>query len=468
MTENNHPCATAVEGHGGIVKDLKEWTSNNWRKTGTVKETKEMKVNIGTIVERMFCDWVNEMLCDLADMEELGQNSQREFQLRNQAIKTVRESLSPEELVAVQAKKTRVALSGHPPEKQSANYGHSRIEADDKKCFLEMGMLSLSLVAWVDTTREFKVQVNDSMAYLMGSQKQNFTEKNKDFVQEMLRKFLEYMFYLHEMLCVIPNVGTAIAATSTGINAPTGDESRKSEVGTDSQGYPQLPKVLLVVTKDLVKLCREYMNVQYSIATGKLDSRMCVAEVCGNPKLFIGNGCLPKDWDMSGNVCKNSMKKHLQDPQNMDKGMLLDLLEHWHFQEIAHRCSTALQFTHYMHGKVRLPAAVDPAPSNGGNRLPQKSPTVSTLNLDTLLPFEGSAKSGAGEDTEVGHSTTLMEAGNRGNRSRDRTLGEQGHGSTNRGSEQNGPTGDDNSWECDSIFAQVKDTSCVDSTADAS
>ncbi|KAG6905392.1 hypothetical protein DXG01_002999 [Tephrocybe rancida] len=159
---NNHPHATAVEGHGGIVKDLKEWTSNNWRNTGTVKETKEMKVNIATVVERMFRDWVNRTLRDLANVEELGQNSQQEFQLRNWAIKMVRESLSPEELVAVQAEETQVAASGHRPETQCATtdkYGHSRIEADDKKCFLEMGMLSLSLVAWVDSTREFKVQV---------------------------------------------------------------------------------------------------------------------------------------------------------------------------------------------------------------------------------------------------------------------------------------------------------------------
>ncbi|KAG6913883.1 hypothetical protein DXG01_003709 [Tephrocybe rancida] len=115
---NNVPCATAVEGHGGIVKDLKEWTSNNWRNTGTVKETKEMKVNIATIVEQMFRDQVNETLHDLADVEELGQSSQREFQLCNQVIKMVRESLSPEELVAVQAKKSRVAPPSHPPEKQ--------------------------------------------------------------------------------------------------------------------------------------------------------------------------------------------------------------------------------------------------------------------------------------------------------------------------------------------------------------
>ncbi|KAG6912173.1 hypothetical protein DXG01_016763, partial [Tephrocybe rancida] len=101
------------------------------------------------------------------------------------------------------------------------------------------------------------------MAYLKGSRKQSFAERNNDFVQEMLRKFLEYTFYLHDMLCVIPNVGSSIAATSTGITAPTGDEPRHSEVGTDSRGYPQLPTIFPARTKDLVKLCRDYMNAQY-------------------------------------------------------------------------------------------------------------------------------------------------------------------------------------------------------------
>ncbi|KAG6902783.1 hypothetical protein DXG01_000664, partial [Tephrocybe rancida] len=78
---------------------------------------------------------------------------------------------------------------------------------------------------------------------------------------------------------------------------------------------------------------------------------MSVTEVCVNPKLFIRNGCLPKDWDMTGHVRKNSNKKLLRDPQNMDKAMLLDLLEHWRLREKAHGCAKALEFTHYMHGK---------------------------------------------------------------------------------------------------------------------
>ncbi|KAG6913144.1 hypothetical protein DXG01_009273 [Tephrocybe rancida] len=81
----NHLHANAVEGNVGIVKELKEWTSNNWRKTGTAKDSKDVKVNITVIVECMFWDRVNETLCDLVGVEELGQDPQREFQLRNRA-----------------------------------------------------------------------------------------------------------------------------------------------------------------------------------------------------------------------------------------------------------------------------------------------------------------------------------------------------------------------------------------------
>ncbi|KAG6905409.1 hypothetical protein DXG01_002896 [Tephrocybe rancida] len=157
----NHPCVNAVEGNVGIVKELKEWMSNNWRKTVTVKDSQHVKVNIAVIVDCMFWDRVNDTLCDLVGVEELGQDPQREFQLRNHVIKMVRKSLSPEEMVSVNAEKARVVSSSNPPDKQCAianRHGQSRIDAENKKCFMEMGMFSLSLVAWVDSTGEFKVQ----------------------------------------------------------------------------------------------------------------------------------------------------------------------------------------------------------------------------------------------------------------------------------------------------------------------
>ncbi|KAG6913911.1 hypothetical protein DXG01_003587 [Tephrocybe rancida] len=177
-TRTKHLHSTPVEGDVGIVKELKEWTSNNWRKTTTGNNTQDMKVNIGTIVKHMFWDRVNETLRGLVGVEELGQNPQQEFQLRNCAIKTVRGNLSPEEMVSVNAEKVRVAAFGNPPDKQRGyvgtlslsgvfcsqdvsiadRYEQSRVKAEDKKRFMEMGMFSLSLVAWIDSTGQFKVQ----------------------------------------------------------------------------------------------------------------------------------------------------------------------------------------------------------------------------------------------------------------------------------------------------------------------
>ncbi|KAG6904707.1 hypothetical protein DXG01_007775, partial [Tephrocybe rancida] len=308
--------------------ELKEWTSNNWRKTATAKDSKDMKVNIAVIVEHMFRHRVNEMLCDLVGVEELGQDPQREFQLWNCAIKMVRKNLSPEEM---------------------------------------------------DT----------------------FTERNTNFVSEMLWKFLQYIFYLHDIVCVAPNIGAATTVTGTGVEMLTPPEPPQPVVlETDSCGYPRLPKVFPGLTRDLVKLCCEYMNAQYSkpnnftsfsylmfvgIVSGKPDSRMCVAEVCTNPKAFIAGGCLPKDWDMTGNVGKNSTKRILWDPQNMDKGMLLDLLEHWRLQEKAHGCATALQFTHFMRGKEHLPTVIAPTYTYSAMVSPRKKPTMQALDMNSLL-----------------------------------------------------------------------------------
>ncbi|KAG6904981.1 hypothetical protein DXG01_005843 [Tephrocybe rancida] len=194
------------------------------------------------------------------------------------------------------------------------------------------------------------------MVFLKGSRKETFRERNKDFVQEMLRKFLEYIFYLHDMACVAPSVGEASITTNTGITAPVPDPPQLLLLGTDSRGYPRLPETFPSQIKELVKLCREYMNAQYSIACGKANCRMSVADVTSSPKSFIAKGCLPQDWDMSRSPGKNCTKKILRDAQNMDKAMLLDLLEHWRLREKAHGCAKALQFTHYMHGKQRMPA----------------------------------------------------------------------------------------------------------------
>ncbi|KAG6906129.1 hypothetical protein DXG01_015782 [Tephrocybe rancida] len=482
----NHPHVNAAEGDVGIVKELKEWTSNNWWKTGTAKDSEDVKVNIAVIVERMFQDRVNETLHDLVGVEELGQDPQREFQLRNRAIKMVRKNLSPEEMVSVNAEKARVASSGNPLEKQRycgnqhgwcldwadgrvdargtwahkvasgwgpfctpllppsspsnsrpeeapesvghAKYlmpsihslssksvdahlhyllnlhGQSRIDAEDKKWFMEMGMLSLTLVAWVDSTGEFKVQAHDSMVFLKGSQKDTFAERNTNFVNEMLRKFLQYIFYLHDIVCVAPNIGAATTVTGTGVAVPTPPEpSQQVILEMDSRGFPRLPGVFPGLTKDLVKLCHEYMNAQYSIASGKPDSRMCVAELCANPKSFIAGGCLPKDWDMTGNVRKNSTKKILRDPQNMDKGMLLDLLEHWRLWEKAHGCATALQFTHFMRGKECLPTVIAPAHTNNAMVSPWKKSTMKALDMNS--------QSNDGSVTQK-MATTVTETGN--------------------------------------------------------
>ncbi|KAG6913291.1 hypothetical protein DXG01_008138 [Tephrocybe rancida] len=126
-----------------------------------------------------------------------------------------------------------------------------------------------------------------------------------------------------------------------------------------------------------------------------------VALYPGNP---IPACCLPKDWDMTGNVRKNSMKKILQDPQNMDKGMLLDLLEHWHLQEKVHGCATALQFTHFMWGKEHLTTVIAPAHTYNAVVSPRKKSTTQALDMNS--------QSSNGSVT-LKTVTMVMEAGNK-------------------------------------------------------
>ncbi|KAG6912408.1 hypothetical protein DXG01_014832, partial [Tephrocybe rancida] len=173
---------------------------------------------------------------------------------------------------------------------------------------------------------------------------------------------------------------------------------------------------------------------------------MSIADVTSSPKSFITKGCLPKDWDMTGSPPKSSTKKVHRDAQNMDKAMLLDLLEHWRLREKEHGCAKALEFTHYMHGKECMPAVGVAKSCHSHGSSPQKKPTKATFNIDSLLPFDkegddadmNKATSGDNTDTNERHGEDATHtqaqaskeaiAGNAAAASRNKGNAEQTHG----------------------------------------
>ncbi|KAG6914225.1 hypothetical protein DXG01_001672 [Tephrocybe rancida] len=184
----NNPRAVGIEGpmvankRNNIVKELKHWAVNNWRCNNNRNNgSHELKVNVSTIVDRLYPEQVNKVLCDLIGVNELGRDRQREFEQRKRTIRKVQDELSTMEFAHVWAEKAQLGAVSNPPDIQHKYVLHSlsiivwapyepvhrlaktqavaRIKGADTKCLKEMGMVSLILVGWVKENGKMGVEL---------------------------------------------------------------------------------------------------------------------------------------------------------------------------------------------------------------------------------------------------------------------------------------------------------------------
>ncbi|KAG6914542.1 hypothetical protein DXG01_016747, partial [Tephrocybe rancida] len=167
--DTNNPRAVGIEGpmvadkRNNIVKELKHWAVNNWLHDNNWNGgSHELKVNVSTIVDRLYPERVYKALCDLIGVNKLGRDRQREFEQRKRAIRKVQDELSTMEFAHVRAEKAQLGVVGNPPDiqhKLAKIQAVARIKGADTKRLKEMGMVSLTLVSWVKENEKMGVEL---------------------------------------------------------------------------------------------------------------------------------------------------------------------------------------------------------------------------------------------------------------------------------------------------------------------
>ncbi|KAG6904856.1 hypothetical protein DXG01_006685 [Tephrocybe rancida] len=190
----------AAEDQNNIVKELKQWAVNNWHRDNSWKDgSHDLNMNVSAVVDWLYPDWVDKVLCNLIGVEELGGNRQREFQQRKRTIRKVQDELSNTEFLQVQAEKAKLGSGGNPPEIQhrlATTQGAAKIKAADAKCLKEMGMVSLTLIGWVKENGKMGIELHDYITELQGIKKPCFSDTYQNLSTKMIDKFMLYLFAL--------------------------------------------------------------------------------------------------------------------------------------------------------------------------------------------------------------------------------------------------------------------------------
>ncbi|KAG6913020.1 hypothetical protein DXG01_010363 [Tephrocybe rancida] len=274
--DTNNPWAVGIEGpmvadkQNNIVKELKHWAVNNWHRDNNRNDgSHELKVNVSTIVDRLYPERVNEVLCDLIGVNELGRDRQREFEQRKHTIRKVQDELSTMGFAHVWAEKAQLGVVSNPLDIQCKYVLHSlsiivwaplgpvhrlaktqavaRIKGADTKRLKEMGMVSLTLVGWVNENGKMGVELHDYIAELKGIRKLCFSDMYQDLSTEMIDKFMLYLFSLRGKRF---GLGPLVAVPEDpGLDSA--DILRECPlilgITYNSDGYPRLPQDIPVV-----------------------------------------------------------------------------------------------------------------------------------------------------------------------------------------------------------------------------
>ncbi|KAG6904661.1 hypothetical protein DXG01_008300 [Tephrocybe rancida] len=248
--DTNNPWAVGIEGpmvadkRNNIVKELKHWAVNNWHHDNNRNNgSHELKVNMSTIVDRLYPEQVN----------ELGGDRQREFEQRKRAIRKVQDKLSTMEFAHVRAEKAQLGAVGNPLDiqcKLAKTQAVARIKGADTKRLKEMGMVSLTLVGWVKENGKMGVELHDYIAELEGIRKPCFSDMYQDLSTEMIDKFMLYLFSLRGKrfglgpLVAIPE-DPGLESTDILPECPS-----MLGITYDSDGYPRLPQDIPARQKD--------------------------------------------------------------------------------------------------------------------------------------------------------------------------------------------------------------------------
>ncbi|GLB45062.1 hypothetical protein LshimejAT787_1901400 [Lyophyllum shimeji] len=355
----NHWDATGTRPNGDDsqtrLQILKKYCQNNWRRQGHKPSTAHLKVRLRDVVRKTMQTEVENALADMSGSDEAEPGTVQYFAKKNLAISRVIENLTQEERQALERTAAQWSQRGYPAAEQrrqvllsgilprqsnltmairmAEKKSTAKLVQADREHWLQMGMVSLTFAAYIGKDGQWTLKVHDTIAENMGVVRQPFKYLYKDLVREMSIKLMDYVRSLKE------------SVTSEPLN--TSATQYPLQIKSGEGGFPEVP----TVTKDqytkteLVLLLRKYWSMHYELASGRSQTRVPFAAISANVAAFIAPEYLPEDGTNT-----------IQDPQNMRKAEIEELLLFWKAREVSHGIHSAFRWTAYVKNNVRLPA----------------------------------------------------------------------------------------------------------------
>ncbi|KAF9471358.1 hypothetical protein BDN70DRAFT_939008 [Pholiota conissans] len=241
---------------------------NNWRRPRRIQldTSGTVSVRIHDLIWEFMPDKVEARIMELAKSDTpISYKDVRFLQYLNVAISEVRKKLSVPQIAWFDAKKEERRRLGNPPEKQLRIYhkdGALRVRKAAASQWLEMGMLQLTIGAVQEKDNRWVLEVYDNTALNMGVKTKSFCKLWPDEMQDIQRKFLQYLRHLDDL-----------KHPDRPPTEPNMKGKHHTQIKNDpTTGFPRMPDPPADNShqgwKELAPIMRNYLSAHYYLASG--------------------------------------------------------------------------------------------------------------------------------------------------------------------------------------------------------
>ncbi|PPQ87771.1 hypothetical protein CVT25_015013 [Psilocybe cyanescens] len=316
------------------TRKLVAWMQNTWRGT-KVAET----VIAGAAMKRTEVLWqtrkddVFAEIARLMGLDSVSTQTPNWFAFRMKALGIILQHMSALDLEKLDRQGEAIVSAANQDNERkqqlAEKHAISRFSKGTKCHWNEMRVLSLSFVAYTDSSNKLVVQVHDQMAELMEVDAPLFESQYRPQVHQMKLYVMEYITQMKKIL----NPGPQPWAPGG-----TGKNVRDLNLQFDHYGFPILPPALntksgdLPVKKELEDMVRKYLAKHYKLATGGKTKHVPYKQLQENQARFIFPEYLPSGFEM-------------KDPRDLTLSELLSLIDHILGRQETHPTSHIFRFS---------------------------------------------------------------------------------------------------------------------------
>ncbi|KAF8802326.1 hypothetical protein BYT27DRAFT_7112582 [Phlegmacium glaucopus] len=303
------------------TEELLKWLRNVWRSHKKPVLIEGIKYRLTDILW-----WTREqdVFAEIASIMELPSANTHTpgwFPNRTIASKNVIDAMSHEEREKLDQEAERIRVEGLPVERQrklAEQKWYSRFSTTAKERYLEMGLVSISVVAYTDKAGHFVIDIHDDIADLLGIHSKAFEDIYEDKSQEMKRTVLEYI--------------KTLQAAKAGPGAVLPQEVLTIQLDPDRFPIAPRPASWSAVSKDdLEPMYRVYITQHYRLACQDRERQAPFQRITKKPSDFIDAQYLPNGINVN-------------DPQSMKLEAMIKFFQHVAAREATHGVQHAFRF----------------------------------------------------------------------------------------------------------------------------